>query len=388
MNIVELGKYFPPQYLGGIEVITELSARALANDHNVTVICHNTGCRRSQEVRDGYRVVRAGTQLKRYSQPVSLFMGLELRKAKPDLIHFHAPNFWGALMITLFCPTVPLIITHHADVEGRAFLKRCLLPLYHRLVRRAGAVIVSSLKNAKISTDLPRDVEKVIALPLGVSESSYVLDATAISQLSERKRIEFGDNDVVGFIGRFVWYKGLNILLQAVCGFQDLSLLLIGDGPLKKEIQREASVLNISDRVHFVGTVSHAEKLRYLHMMDIFVLPSTHITEAFGISQVEAMICSRPIISTNLPTGVSDVNADGITGLVVPPSDVDALASAIDRLLRDKALRRSYGINGRERARALFSERNYIEKLRASVASVLTTNVRGSPQLDTNEGSC
>ena len=377
MKIVELGKYFPPQYMGGIEVITELSARALASDHNVTVICHNTGFRRSQEVRDGYRVVRAGTQLKRYSQPISLFMGLELRKAKPDLIHFHAPNFWAALMITLFCPNVPLIITHHADVEGRAILRRCLLPLYHRLVRRASAVTVSSLKNAKISTDLPHDVRKVIAIPLGVSECAYILDATEISQVSERKRIEFGKNAVVGFIGRFVWYKGISILLQAACRFQDLSLLLIGEGPLKEEVQREASALNISDRVHLAGTVSHAEKLRYLHMMDIFVLPSTHITEAFGLSQVEAMICSRPIISTNLPTGVSDVNADGITGLVVPPSDVDAMASAIDKLLRDKELRDTYGANGRKRAQALFSERNYIEKLRATVASVLAAEAHG-----------
>ena len=77
--------------------------------------------------------------------------------------------------------------------------------------------------------------------------------------------------------------------------------------------------------------VSFTDKVKFLHMMDIFVLPSTHITEAFGITQIEAQVCSRPLVSTNLPTGTSDINVDGVTGLVVPPGDTAALAAALLR---------------------------------------------------------
>jgi glycosyltransferase involved in cell wall biosynthesis len=375
-TVVQLGKYFPPRYFGGIEVMTELSARALAAEYDVTVVCHNSQRGRKEELRDGYRVIRCGTQFNRFSQPVSLLMGLELRRLKPDLIQFHAPNFWGALMILLFCPRTPVIITHHADVEGRGFLKRLLLPLYHRLQKRANCVVVNSIKNAQLSTDLLPNVTRVVAIPHGIDERLYELDEAERRLVAEQRRLRFGGTMVVGFVGRLVWYKGLSVLFRAAAELKDVSLLLIGDGPLKAALQEEAAALKIADRVHFVGAVSHADKVKFLHMMDMFVLPSTHITEAFGISQVEAQVCRLPLISTDLPTGVSDINVDGVTGLVVPSGDVAALQSAIARLVGSKELRDSCGAHGRGRALGLFSERNYANKLCGEVASALSAPIR------------
>ena len=74
--------------------------------------------------------------------------------------------------------------------------------------------------------------------------------------------------------------------------------------------------------------------------MDMLVLPSTHSTEAFGISQLEALICGCPVISTNLDTGVADINIDDKTGLVVPARDVNAMTHAINRLAKDSKLRK------------------------------------------------
>jgi glycosyltransferase involved in cell wall biosynthesis len=370
-NVVQLGKHFPPQYFGGIEVMTELSARALADEYNVTVICHNMGIHRIEETCDGYRVIRCGTQLKCFSQPISLLMGLELRKARPDLIHYHAPNLWGALMIVLFAWRVPLIVTHHADIERRGLLKKLTLPLYHLLLGRTSCVLVNSFKNAETSSDLRGNLSRVAAVPHGIDDRRFILDRQDLSEAARQKQGQFGGRIVIGFIGRLVWYKGLSELLRAVSRLPGSSLLLIGDGPLRGPLEEEVRQLEMSDRVHFVGTVSHAEKVRYLHLMDIFVLPSTHVTEAFGISQIEAQICSLPLVSTSLPTGVSDVNVDGVTGLVVPPGDVEALAAALETLGDNKALRESYGARGRARALEFFSERNYISKLKAEVAQVL-----------------
>jgi glycosyltransferase involved in cell wall biosynthesis len=158
-----------------------------------------------------------------------------------------------------------------------------------------------------------------------------------------------------------------------------VSLLIVGDGTLRRALADEAVSLGIADRVHFVGMVSHNDKVKFLHMMDIFVLPSTHITEAFGITQIEAQICSRPLVSTNLPTGTSDINVDGATGLVVPPGDIAALAAAIQTLVKSKELRETYGARGRVRALELFSEHSYIDKLRAEVALALLSSAQPSP---------
>jgi glycosyltransferase involved in cell wall biosynthesis len=371
INIVQLGKYYPPQYFGGIEKMTELSARALADDYNLTVICHSTSRKSHEEVGPKYRVIRCGTQFRAFSQPISLSMGFQLRKTKPDLIHLHGPNFWGAFVMALFCPKVPVIVTHHNDVEGRRFLKKLLLPLYRWTLKRARLVIVTSLKNVKRSTDLPPDLPRVVAIPPGVDERDYELDPFTLRQVHNQKRADFGENAVIGFVGRLVWYKGLSLLLQAISRLPHVSLVLIGDGPLLGHLQEEARSLDISERVRFAGAVSTVEKIKYLHMIDMLALPSTHVTEAFGITQLEALICSRPVISTDLPTGVSDVNVDGKTGLVVPVKDVDSMMWAINRLAMDRKLRERLGAAGRERVQAAFSEHNYMQKLQAEVAATV-----------------
>jgi glycosyltransferase involved in cell wall biosynthesis len=370
VKIVELGKFFPPYHFGGIEVVTELSALALAAHHDVTVICHNNRPICEEETRDGFRLIRCATEFSRYSQPVSLSMGRILRTSKPDLIHFHAPNFWAALMLEVYCPRVPVIVTHHADVQGRDFLKRLLLPLYRRVVRRARLVMVASERNVDQSVDLPKGLERVYELPSAVDERAYELSPTDHSQVEARKKRLFGDCIVVGFVGRLAWYKGLSVLLKAMSSLPELRLLLVGDGALRSQLQREAEGLGIADRILFAGSVSNAEKIKYFHMMDIFVLPSTHVTEAFGIVQIEAQLCGRPVIRTDLPTGVRDITIDGATGLVVPAGDVASLSDAIARLGRDRSLREQLGRRGRERAMSHFSRRTFAMRLNEAVNSV------------------
>jgi glycosyltransferase involved in cell wall biosynthesis len=375
MKVVELGKYFPPNQFGGIEMATESFARALATDHDVTVICHNNKPVYDEETRDGYKLIRCATEFLRYSQPVSLRMGRILRRADPDLILLHAPNFWGALMVELYCPRVPVVIIHHADVQGRVLLKSILRPLYRRVVRRARLVIVASKRNVGQSVDLPKGLDQICELPLGVDETAYDLSLSDRAKIEASKKALFGDSIVVGFVGRFAWYKGLSVLLKAVRPLTEIRLLLVGDGTLRGQLEKEAEGLGIANRIRFVGQVSEAEKVKYFHMMDMFVLPSTHTTEAFGIVQIEAQLCSRPVIRTDLPTGVRDITIHGVTGLAVKAGDVSSLSEAIAHLSRDRALREQLGRRGRERAVAHFSRRKFAMGLNAAVNTIFECDI-------------
>jgi rhamnosyl/mannosyltransferase len=107
---------------------------------------------------------------------------------------------------------------------------------------------------------------------------------------------------------------------------------------LKSSLEELASSLGLGDRVTFTGFIGDEELLERYHAADVLVLPSIDAGEAFGYVLLEAMICSTAIISTELGTGTSFVNAHGETGLVVRPNDVDALKGALNQLAGDRAL--------------------------------------------------
>ena len=107
----------------------------------------------------------------------------------------------------------------------------------------------------------------------------------------------------------------------------------------------------ISDRVVFLGKLSDADLVDHYHACDLFCLPSVEKTEAFGIVQLEAMACGKPVVSTDLPTGVPFVNLHETTGIVVPPKDAEALARAMRSILEDDSLASRFGEAGRRRVR-------------------------------------
>ena len=133
----------------------------------------------------------------------------------------------------------------------------------------------------------------------------------------------------------------------------DGRLLIIGDGPLRESLIQQAKARGIADRVVFLGEISDISA--YYHAADVFALASVARSEAFGIVQLEAMACGKPVVNTNLDSGVPFVSLHGETGLTVPPQDADALASAINLLLDRDDLRAQYGEAACRRAEQEFS---------------------------------
>jgi rhamnosyl/mannosyltransferase len=138
--------------------------------------------------------------------------------------------------------------------------------------------------------------------------------------------------------------------------------LIVGAGPMETEWKALAQALNVTDRAHFVGNVSDGDLPAYYQAATMFVLPSTHSSETWGAVQIEAMASGLPCVCTELGTGTSYVNQDGVTGLVVPPRDPVALAQAINTLLADESLRQRMGHAAHTRAWSEFTHTAMVEQ--------------------------
>ena len=158
----------------------------------------------------------------------------------------------------------------------------------------------------------------------------------------------YGEGPWLLFVGVLRYYKGLQYLLEAMPAIP-ARLMIVGDGPMGPDLRAQAQSLGLGDHVVFAGRVSDAELPGYYHAADIFILPASERSEAYGLVQVEAMASGLPVVCTELHTGTTFVNRHGESGLVVPPKDPAALASAIVTLLEDRALRQRLA-EGRARA--------------------------------------
>jgi glycosyltransferase involved in cell wall biosynthesis len=156
------------------------------------------------------------------------------------------------------------------------------------------------------------------------------------------------DQPVVMTVGRLIVMKGQRFLVDSVPQllerFGDLAVLLVGEGHLRGELSKHAAELGVSSAVRLLGHRADARML--LDAADVFVLPSLH--EGMPLAAMEAMDASLPVVGTDV-IGTAEVVADGETGLLVPPRDPGALATALGALLSDPDLRARYGAAARRR---------------------------------------
>ena len=160
------------------------------------------------------------------------------------------------------------------------------------------------------------------------------------------------------FVGRFAYYKGCDVLLEAFAKVKGAELIMAGSGGMDAQLKQYATDHNIADKVHFTGSLSEEELCRQYAECDVFVLPSVARSEAFGLVQIEAMAFGKPVINTNLPSGVPYVSLHNQTGPTVEPGNVEQLAQAMQWLTDHKEERLVMGQNARKRMKAEYRLEN------------------------------
>lgn len=338
MKILHLSKYYHP-YRGGIEkVIKELSEASVKLGHEVTVICANESNSRQEEMVNGVRVIRLPLSMTVFSQPLTLSVFRELRREVEacDIINAHTPNPLFELALLRTKTEKPIIVTYHCEVYKARALNNVYQPISHALLKRADKIIVGTTFHIDHSKWLHTFKYKCEIIPFGI-EPKYMLPSPATSELQEKIKKEYGNFFL--FAGRMVPYKGVDVLLRALKESPSSRVVLIGSGRMFDEWKTLSENLDVHSRAHFLGSVSSDEEFAaYMHACRALILPSINEAEAFGLVLLEAMSCSKPVITTNLNSGVRFVNKAGETGLMVPKSDEFRLAEAMEKLAQDDIL--------------------------------------------------
>jgi glycosyltransferase involved in cell wall biosynthesis len=192
--------------------------------------------------------------------------------------------------------------------------------------------------------------DKSYVIPYGIPDDWFEI---SVGEEEEARKIrEQMGGQFLLFVGRLVPYKGMETLLQAAEKIS-CKIAVAGTGPQEIYLRQEIIRRGLEGKVLLLGKV---ENLRPYYLgCEFFVLPSISALEGFGIVQIEAMALGKPVVSSDLPTGVTYVNQDGETGFTFPVMDSDAFAAVSNRLLEDETLRSRLGAYAKKRTREKFS---------------------------------
>ena len=347
MKVLHVGKFYPP-YKGGMETHLHALCTKLQEDIDVAVVVANTARERVDDVIDGVRVTRMGTAINLGAAPINPGLAAYIRASGADIVHIHVPHPGAILAYLASGYRGRLVVTYHSDIVRQRIAGAAFAPFMHLALRRASTIICTSPNYIESSSILRAHRTRCRVLPFSIETERFArADAAVVRHI----RQEHGDRIVLG-VGRQVSYKGFEFLVRAMVDVRG-RLVLVGNGPLRQDLERLAIALRIAERVTFLDEVPDVAP--YYHAADVFVLPSVARSEAFGLVQLEAMAAGKPVVNTALESGVPYVSPDGVTGLTVPPMDPAALAQALNRLLDDPELRERFGEAGRARVRTHFS---------------------------------
>ncbi|HTV64026.1 MAG TPA: glycosyltransferase [Bryocella sp.] len=374
MKVLQLGKFYFPE-VGGIETALKHLCESLADQVEFQVLVANT-CRRTEHEQGRVCVTRAASAGKLFSCSMAPSYPLWARRFDADLIHVHLANPLAELSGLLANPDVPVVAHFHSDVVRplpgplRVVYNRFL----HAFYRRANCVVVPTPRHIEVSDFVPFYRAKCRVVPFGIPLERFELLKNNEEKVQDLK----DDLPTVLFVGRLVHYKGVEFLIRAMENV-NARLWIVGTGPLEESLKQLSAKLGIAGRVLFLGHVSDDDLVAYYHACDVFALPSITNQEMFGLVQLEAMACRKPVVASDLPTGVSWVNQHAKTGYCVAPGNPAELASALRRLLSSRDLREEMGAAARDRVEQQFSSARMGEAMLQVYRDVLSESYARRP---------
>lgn len=361
MKILQLGKFYPIR--GGVEkVMYDLMLGLSEAGTRCDMLCASTEDYPAEtiSINPNAKLIIAPTQIKLAATMLAPAMITILRKiAKEyDIIHIHHPDPMAALALFLSGYKGKVVLHWHSDILKQKNLLKIYKPLQSWLIKRANLIVGTTPVYVQESPFLQHVQDKIDYIPIGV------LPIEADPQQVDIIRDRYQGKKLIFSLGRLVEYKGYEYLIKAAQQLDSTYHIVIGGkGPLMEPLSQLIVDLGIQDKVTLLGFVSDEQVSNYFQAADAFCLSSILKTEAFAIVQIEAMSCAKPIISAYIPgSGVTWVNQDQVSGLVVANSDSQALAEAIKLLFTDISLYDNLAKGSRQRFNQNFTRASMVDK--------------------------
>ena len=358
IKVLHVYKAYLPESKGGVEqVIFQLASESKGCGVDVTVLSLSEfkvnrvflfPTHAAYKVRQLFEIQSCGFSLS------FIYRFLILAK-NADLIHCHYP--WPFMDIVLFITSCskPVLLTYHSDIIRQHRLLYLYQPLRSWLLSRVNRIIATSTNYLVSSETLLKYKNKVSIIPIGLNEALYPKSNINTDEYWKKKV----GNKFFLFVGVLRYYKGLEVLLQALA-IKEFPVVIVGSGPMEAELKRQANILGLK-KIFFLGHLSEEDKVSLLRISYGIVFPSHLRAEAFGVSLLEGAMFGKPLISSEIGTGTSFINIHEQTGLVVAPSNPWALQNAMEILWSNYEIAEKMGRAARARYEMYFTADKMIQ---------------------------
>lgn len=280
----------------------------------------------------------------------SFFMNFRKEIAWADIIHYHFPWPFADFLFFLFFKFKKItLVTYHSDIVRQRFFLYLYKPLMSFFLNNVNLIVATSPNYKKSSSTLLRFNDKTRVIPLGLNLNDYPNPSSDL--LARWKRRINGDYFI--FIGVLRYYKGIEILINAA-KYQNFKVVIVGSGPLEPLVKNRIIEEKIENIILLSG-VGDLDKHALIKNSIGLVLPSIFRSEAFGMTLLEGAIFSKPLISSDMESGMSYIIKNNISGFLLPPKDFNSLKESLLFIYKNKKKARSMGIESRKRFNRLFN---------------------------------
>lgn len=283
-----------------------------------------------------------------YSSPIGLLQVYQvIKREKPDIINTHLTKCNVIISILNRLLSVPICCTLHNEIihSRLGSIQKIIYPLFYNVLSRLndGIIVVSEYAKQDLIQVGRVQENKICVVYNGIDIQKFI-DTPIIQKQSEKF--------IFASVGRISVEKGHRYLVDAVNVLKewDFECWIIGEGPLRVELERKSIEYGLEEKIKFLGYRSDVNSL--IQQINVLILPS--INENMGISILETFAFRKAVIATNVG-GIPELVIHNSTGLLVPPKDSDALAAAMLHIYkhRDEAIK--YGNNGYRNANKYFT---------------------------------
>ena len=371
-----VNKMYKPE-IGGVEVIAEQIAGMISEKYGrCDVLTFNSSGKKSMETLGKVNVIRLGSVSFKKSIRWSMRYISEFKKLckNNSTVIYNYPSFQPEVYKRKYFG-INKIVYYHADVTragslGRAYQKF----IGKRFLSNADLILVSNPNIIESSIVLSEFKGKCKVLPYGIDTDKYKFRENNKKE-EILSRFDSQDCKLMLFVGRMARYKGVENILKAMCNLEDkYKLVIVSNDEMNEELKEYIRKNNLKKRIVQYKGIGDDMISYYYSACDVLLMPSIDRAEAFGLVAVEAMACSLPVITTQLYTGTSYHNIDGVTGHIIEPNNIEQIVESVQDICN------AYSGYNKEiiRKRALdFSE----EKFRVKFLEIIGKYARNKERL-------